>query len=60
LFPSINICTQHNPPQAYQIFGFKKPKFYFGGIKKKKFMVLQENSQKNIGDEFFKFDCGDM
>jgi len=41
------------PPWAYQIFNSQNTKTPF------LVNVSHENSQKNISDEFFEFDCGD-
>jgi len=38
----------------------KTPNSIFGEFFQFFFMIVDENSQKNIGDKFFKFDCGDM
>jgi len=43
-----------------QISVSKKQNSIFGEFFQLVFMVLHDNSLKNIGDRFFKFNCGEM
>jgi len=56
----IIIASLCNPNQEYQTSISKNQNFIFGEFFYLIFMDLYDNTLKNIGDEFFKFDCKDM
>jgi hypothetical protein len=56
----INIQFLCNLDHAYQISLSKNQNSIFGEFFRLIFMTLQDNSLKNIGDEFLRFDCGYM
>jgi len=53
----INIQFLCNLNHEYQISLSKNQNSIFGGLFHLNFMTLQGNSLKNIGDEFFRFNC---